>query len=70
MIKKIGVISALALGAVGSANAALPAIVGTSITSFQTDALALIDLGWPLLVAVFGGMVFMKLFKKVGSKAT
>lgn len=68
-MKKIVAVFGLSL--FGSfANAALPTVVGTSITAIQTDALSLIDLGWPLLVAVFGGLLFMKLFKKVGNKAT
>lgn len=60
----------LAMGAAASAHAALPAAVDTAFTDFQANAVALIDKGWPLLIAVFGGMVLMKLFKKVGNKAT
>jgi hypothetical protein len=67
---KAAVAGALALGAVVPAYAALPTAVDTAFTDFQSNAVALIDKGWPLLIAVFGGMVLMKLFKKVGNKAT
>lgn len=60
----------VSLLATSSAHAALPTAVTDAITAFQGDATALINAGWPLLVAVFGGMILMKLFKKVGNKAT
>lgn len=63
------VLAATALAA-SSAHAALPAAVDTAFTEFQANATALIDKGWPLLIAVFGAFVLMKLFKKVGNKAT
>ncbi|MBI2779419.1 MAG: hypothetical protein HYX62_06525 [Gammaproteobacteria bacterium] len=66
-MKKIVAVFGLSVGLTGVANAALPAVIDTSIT---TDALALIDKGWPLLIAIFGGMLFMRLFKRVGNKVT
>lgn len=66
---RAGISAALGTMAV-SAHAALPTAVDTAFTDFQANATALIDKGWPLLIAVFGGMVLMKLFKKVGNKAT
>lgn len=60
----------LSLLGTSSAHAALPTAVTDAITAFQADATSLINAGWPLLVAVFGGMILMKLFKKVGNKAT
>lgn len=66
---RAGIPAVILLGSV-SAHAALPAAVDTAFTDFQANATALLDKGWPLLIAVFGGMVLMKLFKKVGSKAT
>ena len=55
--------------ATGSAFAALPASVGTSMSEVQTDGLALIDLAWPVLTAITVGIVIMKLFKRAVSKA-
>lgn len=71
MIKKLSavVVSSSLLLAV-NAHAALPTAVDTAITEFKTDASSLIDKGWPLLIAIFGGMLMMKLFKKVANKAT
>lgn len=73
MLKKLfirGGIPAAIGGITMSAHAALPTAVDTAFTDFQANATALLDKGWPLLIAVFGGMVLMKLFKKVGNKAT
>lgn len=69
MKKKLAALSALSVTA-GAANAALPTALNTAFADFQTDALSLIDKGWPLLIAVFGGMLFMKLFKKIANKST
>lgn len=66
----ISVASLLTFLSMSSAHAALPVAVTDALTSFKTDATDLITAGWPVLVAVFGGMVLMKLFKKVGNKAT
>lgn len=72
MFKKLIVRAGIAttILAASTAQAALPTAVDTAFTDFQANATALLDKGWPLLIAVFGGMVLMKLFKKVGSKAT
>ncbi len=51
-----------------SAHAALPAVVGTTLTEIQTDALALIDLLWPVVLAVMGAFVLIKLAKRGGNK--
>lgn len=71
MLKKSlsAVVVSLAVVA-SSAQAALPTAVDTAITGFQSDATSLIDKGWPLMIAVFGGLLIMKLFKKVANKAT
>ncbi|MGZ6005444.1 MAG: major coat protein [Candidatus Saccharimonadales bacterium] len=50
------------------AQAALPAVVGTTITGIQTDGLALIDLVWPVVGAIIGGFILIKLFKRGASK--
>jgi hypothetical protein len=52
----------------GAAVAALPAVIGTTLDSVETDALALADLVWPILVALFGVVLLMKLFKRLSSK--
>lgn len=50
------------------AFAAVPAIVGTSLTGVQTDALALIDLIWPVIVAITGGFILISIFKRAAGK--
>lgn len=53
----------------GAAVAALPAGIATGITALETDALALIDLIWPFVIAMAGGMLIIKIFKRVITKA-
>ena len=48
--------------------AALPAVIGTTLTEIQTDALAAIDLVWPVLLAVLGGFVLIKIVKRASNK--
>ena len=48
--------------------AALPAVVGTTLTEIQTDALAAIDLVWPVLLAVLGGFILIKIVKRASNK--
>jgi hypothetical protein len=60
---------ALALASIGTAEAALNAGVATAFTSLQTDALALIDLIWPVVTAVTVGFIIIQLFKKGAGKA-
>ena len=73
-LKTLGTVVASALSALalalapGLANAALPAAVGTSITSMQTDSLALADLVWPPLIALTAVAIVMKMFKRFSSK--
>jgi hypothetical protein len=64
----LAMIAALLVLAVGLAEAALPAIVGTTMTSVQTDGLALVDLVWPVVGAITGGVILLKLFKRGASK--
>lgn len=52
------------------ASAALPTEATDAITAIQTDGTAMISAGWPVVVAIFGGLVIIKLFKKVLSRAT
>lgn len=50
------------------ASAALPTVVGATISGIQTDGLALIDLVWPVVGAIIGGFILIKLFKRGASK--
>ncbi|MEY8216281.1 MAG: major coat protein [Colwellia sp.] len=54
----------------GSASAAIPAEATTAITGVQTDGLAMISAGWPVVAAITGGLILIKLFKKVISKVS
>ena len=59
----------LILMGLGSAMAALNAGVATGFTALQTDALALIDLVWPVAIAVTVAFIILGLFKKAAGKA-
>lgn len=52
----------------GTASAALPTAISTELAAVQVDALALADLVWPVVIAIFGAVVLFKLFKRFGSK--
>lgn len=67
--QKFAAVAVLALASV-SAHAELPAAATTALTAVQTDGLAMIDAGWPVLGAIVVGFVLMKLFKRVVSKAS
>ncbi len=60
----------MALMATSSAFAALPTALTDAITAIEADGTALISAGWPVFVAITGGLVLMKLGKKVISRAT
>jgi hypothetical protein len=51
-----------------SSFAALPVAIGTALTEVETDGLALADLVWPVVIALFGSLLMFKLFKRFGSK--
>ena len=52
----------------GQAEAALSAVIGTTLTGIQADALALVDLVWPVVGAVTGGFILFKIFKRGANK--
>ena len=52
----------------GSAAAELPSGVGTAMTAIQTDALAMVDLAWPVVTAITVAFVLFKIFKRVVAK--
>lgn len=73
MLEKGGKVLAVAMSfalpllpAVG--HAAVPAVVGTTLATVQTDALAVIDLIWPVVLAVLGGFILMKIVRRGASK--
>lgn len=51
------------------AEAALNAGVAAGFTGLQTDALALVDLAWPVVIAVTVAFIIISLFKKAAGKA-
>lgn len=70
-MKYLGVVLGTALGIfglVGTAAAELPAVVGSTLSSIQEDAMSAIDLVWPIMLAVFGGLLLMKLVKRAANK--
>lgn len=66
--KLIAGVTALFLAGTVSAYAALPAVVGSTITGIQTDALAIVDLIWPVVGALLGAFIALKVFKRVANK--
>ena len=68
-IQKKGRIAAV-VGAAApfSAMAELPDGAATAFTTLQTDALALLDLAWPVVIAVTVGFIILKMFKKASGK--
>jgi len=65
---KVVAAGAALMASAGSAMAALSTEISTGLTAIQTDALALVDLVWPVVVAVTGAFIVFKLFKRSVSK--
>lgn len=72
-MKKLGIalltVMGLCLGFIGSAAAALNAGVAAGFTGLQTDALALVDLAWPVVIAITVAFIVIGLFKKAAAKS-
>jgi hypothetical protein len=68
-LKNGGLVVVGSLAGISAANATLNAGVATGFTSLQTDALALVDLVWPVTIAVTVAFIILSLFKKAASKA-
>ena len=68
--KSKGLLALALLSATGAANAALPTALTDALSSIQTDGTALIEAGWPVFVAITGGLILIKLGKKVIGKVT
>lgn len=67
MLKKIaGVATAVAPGL---ALADVPAIVGTTVTELTADATSIFTTVFPLVAAVIGMVIVLKLFKRFVNKA-
>lgn len=65
---KMAAVSGFVALGVSQAHAEVPAVVGTALTGIQTDALAAIDLVWPVVLAVAAGFIVLKVVKRVLSK--
>jgi len=57
------------LGLMAPANAALNAGVAAGFTALQSDSLAMVDLVWPVTIAVTVAFIMLGLFKKAAAKA-
>lgn len=68
LLLKITGAGVLMAAGVSSAFAALPAVVGTTLTGIQDDGLSLADLVWPVILALLGASILMKLAKRFGNK--
>lgn len=66
--KLVAVSATIGAAMATTANAALPTGIDTSLAAVQTDALAMADLVWPVVIALFGSVVLFKLFKRYASK--
>lgn len=60
--------SAVLMAGIAAAHAQLPAVIGTEFSKVQADGLSLADLVWPVLMAIFGALLLMKLGKRFGNK--
>lgn len=59
--------SAVVSGSVFAASDA-PSGAAAAFAQVQSEALALIDLAWPVVIAVTTGFIILKLFKKAANK--
>jgi len=57
----------LFFGMVATSEAALNAAVGTAFTTLQTDILALIDMVWPVMIAVTVAFIILRLFPRAAN---
>lgn len=68
LLLKITGVGVLMATGVSSAFAALPAAVGTTLGTIKDDGLALADLVWPVILALLGAAILMKLAKRFSNK--
>lgn len=67
---RLAAIVAASAALTGVASAAVPAEATAAITGVQTDGLAMISAGWPVVAAITGAFVLIKVFKKIIGKVT
>lgn len=65
MLKKIGAV-VVSVAFAGAANAALDPSIATGLTAIQGDAVAILALVFPVVVAVWGLTMAPKLMKRFG----
>lgn len=53
-----------------SAHAALSTDQAAAFTAIQTTGTDMITAAWPVVIAIVGGLIGIKLFKKVSSRAS
>lgn len=63
MLNKLG-LAASAIVATGAANAAVPTEATDAITGIGTDAGTLLTASWPVIIAVTGGFIVVRLVKR------
>ncbi|MGA3698037.1 major coat protein [Enterobacteriaceae bacterium TYF_5] len=74
MFKKIFISTFITLSSIISTSAiaaegnALPSGATAALDSIKADSLAMIDYAWPILAAIVGAFVVVKIFKRVTSK--
>ena len=66
LIAKIGVVFAALFS--GAVFAALPTGLGAGLSEVKANGMELVDLVWPVIIAMVGAAVIMKLFKRFISK--
>jgi hypothetical protein len=68
VLSAVGAAAAVSMVAVSNANAAIDAGVSTAFTALQTDATSLSAIVVPIVVAVLGLGIVIKLIKRFGNK--
>ena len=66
----LAVLASLGVFTAGSAHAALPAEIGTMLTTLTTDFASLVALLWPVMAIVLGGFILFKWARAGVNKAT
>lgn len=59
----------LMASSIAPAEAALNPAIGPAFTGLQTDVLGLVDMVWPVLIAVTIAFIILRLFPKAANKA-
>lgn len=69
IIPFLAAVLALLVFSIAPAQAALNAAIAPAFASLQTDVLALVDMVWPVLIAVTVAFIILRLFPKAANKA-